>query len=147
MTGTSTCIKCGAETAADESICRICNRAGMVTPSTMQYHATVVAAIVVAVAGLAIAASLSLRGVGPYSGEVVAFDPEADGVAVTLAIRNDGTRAGRAQCQITAVAANGQRLRAVSLLSPQIDGGETRTFGDRIPAVAGTTDHVTISCR
>ena len=69
------CIKCGREIGPDESICDVCNRAGMATPSASQYHGTVVVAIVLAVAGLAVAASLSLRGVGPYGAEVRGFAP------------------------------------------------------------------------
>ena len=142
-----TCIKCGREVVGDMAMCSICNRAGMATPSTTQYHGTIVVAIVLAVVGLAFAASLSLRGVGPYAPEVVAFRPDADGLAVTLAVRNEGSRAGRAQCQLTAVAANGSRLRAVAVLSPRIDGGKTATFQDRIPAMGGTAANVTVSCR
>ena len=40
------CYKCGREIGPDESICRVCNRAGMATPSASQYHGTIVVAIV-----------------------------------------------------------------------------------------------------
>ena len=54
---------------------QVCNRAGMVAPSASQYHGTVAVAIILAVAGLAFAASLSLRGVGPYEGRARGWCP------------------------------------------------------------------------
>ena len=100
------CIKCGREIDLGESLCPICNRAGMTTPSASQYHGTVAAAIVLAVIGLAVAASLSLRGVGPYAAEVRAVTPaEPVGYAITYAVTNEGTRPGRAKCQLIALGA------------------------------------------
>ena len=55
------CIKCGREVGPDVTICEVCNRAGMATPSASQYHGTVVVAIVLAVAALAIAGIASVR--------------------------------------------------------------------------------------
>ena len=78
----------------------------MATPSASQYHGTVVAvAIVLAVAGLAVAASLSLRGVGPYeAAEVRSIEPaDPVGYAITFAVTNEGTKAGRAKCQLVAL--------------------------------------------
>src|SRR3712207_6234196 len=111
------CIKCGREIGRDESICEFCNRAGMATPSASQYHGTVAVAIVAAVVGLALAASLSLRGVGPYEAEVRAVAPaEPAGFTVSYAVTNEGTSAGRAKCQITAVGAGGEQLRVRNTL-------------------------------
>ena len=88
------CIKCGREIDPNESLCEVCNRAGMTTPSASQYHGTVAAAIVLAVIGLAVAASLSLRGVGPYEAEVRAVTPADPGYAITYAVTNRARRLG-----------------------------------------------------
>ena len=140
------CIKCGREIGPDESICEVCNRAGMATPSASQYHGTIVAAIVLAVAGLAIAASLSLRGVGPYAAEVRAVTPADPGWSVTYAVTNEGTRPGRAKCQLVALGDSGERLRARRTITDQIPGGETAERTETIPGLEVEPASVTITC-
>lgn len=140
------CIKCGREVGPDDSLCEVCNRAGMVAPSASQYHGTVVAAILVAVAGLAIAASLSLRGVGPYAAEVseVAFaDP---GYAISFSVTNQGTNAGRAKCQLIALSESGKRLRTANTITAQIPGGDTAEQTERIAGLEEQPATVTVSC-
>jgi hypothetical protein len=141
------CIKCGREVGADESMCAICNRAGMAAPSASQYHGTVVAAIVLAVAGLAIAASLSMRGVGPYAArvsDVVPGDPI--GYAITVSVSNDGSAAGRAKCQVVAFDDAGRRLRAVNTITDRIEGGESTSVTVSIPGLEEEPASVTAAC-
>lgn len=141
------CIKCGREIGSDESICASCNRAGMATPSASQYHGTVVVAIVLAVAALAVAASLSLRGVGPYAAEVGAIQPaDPVGFTITYTVRNDGTSAGRAKCQLTALDDNGRPLRVRNALTAQIPGGETTEGQATIPGLESKPASVSIRC-
>ena len=140
------CIKCGREVGPDVSICDVCNRAGMATPSASQYHGTVVAAIIVAVVGLAIWASLSLRGVGPYTAEVREVAPADLGYAITIAVTNEGTRPGRAKCQLEALGAAGQRLRTANTITARIDGGATAEVTHRIPGLDEEPTSVTASC-
>lgn len=143
---TRRCIKCGREVGPDDSLCEICNRAGMVAPSASQYHGTVVAAILVAVAGLAIAASLSMRGVGPYAaevGEVTFADP---GYAISFTVTNQGTNPGRAKCQLVALAETGRRLRTANTITDQIPGGDTTEQTERIAGLEEEPASVTVSC-
>lgn len=141
------CIKCGRAIGADESICAECNAAGMATPSASQYHGTVAVAIVAAVAALAIAASLSLRGVGPYAAEIRGVAPgDTAGYAITYAVTNEGTSAGRAKCQLVAIGDAGERLRAVSTITSQIDGGDTAEQTQDIPGLTVEPANVTITC-
>ena len=140
------CIKCGREIGADESICEVCNRAGMATPSASQYHGTVAAAIVLAVIGLAVAASLSLRGVGPYAAEVRAVAPSDPGFAITYAVTNEGTNPGRAKCQLVALGASGERLRAVSTVTSQIAGKASAELTETIPGLEAEPAQVLVSC-
>lgn len=141
------CIKCGREVGPDESICDVCNRAGMATPSASQYHGTVVVAIVLAVAGLAVAASLSLRGVGPYGAEVRGFAPtDPIGYAVTYAVTNEGTKAGRAKCQLVALDADGRQLRTRGTVTAQIAGGSTVELTEDIPGLDVEPATVNVSC-
>lgn len=141
------CIKCGREIGPDETICEVCNRAGMATPSASQYHGTVVVAIVLAVAALAIAASLSVRGVGPYAADVrgVAV-AEPGGYDITYAVTNEGTRPGRAKCQLVATAESGQRLRTRSTITSQIAGGDTAELTETIAELEIEPANVTVEC-
>ena len=141
------CIKCGREIGADETICEVCNRAGMATPSASQYHGTVVAAIVLAIAGLAIAASLSLRGVGPYGAQVVRVEPaDPIGYAITYTVTNEGSSAGRAKCQLVALGADGERLRTRSTVTSRIEGGASAELTETVPGLAEEPASVTVSC-
>lgn len=140
------CIKCGREIGPDETICEICNRAGMATPSATQYHATMVAAIIVGVVLMAVAASFALRGVGPYNAQVVDVADAPGGVTATVSVSNEGTSAGRARCQLQAHDTTGRALASRSILSPQVDGGQTVEFDEEIPGSGGARD-VTIECR
>ena len=122
---TSRCIKCGTEVRADETMCAACNRAGMATPSATQYHGTIAVAIVLAVAALAWLAGAALEGVGPFRAEVRSVTAADSGYAVTYAVTNDGTKTGRAKCQVLALDERGRRLRAANALSPRVGDGET----------------------
>lgn len=141
------CIKCGRPVGPDETMCESCNRAGMVAPSASQYHGTVAVAIVLAVAALAIAASLSMRGVGPYAAEVRMVMPaNPTGYAVTYAVTNEGTSSGRAKCQLIALDASGARLRAVSTITDRIDGSGTTEETETIPGLEVAPAQVTVTC-
>ena len=141
------CIKCGRPVAADETLCRICNRAAMATPSATQYHGTIVVAIIVAVLALAIGGSLALRGVGPYRAALVSFaDSPAGGLEVTLEVVNEGSRGGRAKCQIVAIDQAGRRMGARSAISPTVDAGARVVFVEQLPAVSETPARVAVEC-
>jgi predicted nucleic acid-binding Zn ribbon protein len=141
------CIKCGREIGPDESICEVCNRAGMATPSASQYHGTVVVAIIAGVVGLALWASLAMRGVGPYQAEVVSVTAGAANAAVvTFTVENQGTSRGSASCRLEARDANGVTIRATSVTTGQIDGGQSSTFTHQIEGLAQLPASVAATC-
>ena len=141
------CIKCGRPIPADQTICQVCNRAGMQTPSATQYHGTIVVAIIAGVAALAIAASLSLRGIGPFRGTALGVSEAAQGgVEVTVEVVNQGTRAGRASCQIVATDGSGRRVASHSAESPIVEGGQRLVFTQRLPGVDRTPANLTVDC-
>jgi predicted nucleic acid-binding Zn ribbon protein len=140
------CIKCGRAVGADESICSVCNRAGMATPSATQYHGTIALAIVIAVAGLAWAAGAALEGVGPYAAEVRGVTAADIGYDIGYAVTNEGTRSGRAKCHLTALDEDGRRLRQANEITGPIGGGETLAESISIPGLAEQPGEVTVSC-
>ena len=141
------CYKCGREIGPDESICEVCNRAGMATPSASQYHGTIVVAIIAAVVLLAVGASLAMRGMGPYDGRAVGFHADGGTVVATVAVSNQGTKQGRARCRIVARDAGGRELGAVTSVTPPIGGGRTITYDETIPGVGGESASVAVSCQ
>jgi phage tail sheath gpL-like len=141
------CYKCGREIGPDESICEVCNRAGMATPSASQYHGTVAVAIIAGVVGLAIWASLAMRGIGPYAAEVVSVTAAgADTAVVTFTVVNQGTARGSATCRLEAHDANGFPVRATSVTTDQLDGGASATFTDQIDGLPQLPASVVATC-
>jgi hypothetical protein len=141
------CYKCGRQIGPDETICEVCNRAGMATPSATQYHGTIVVAIVAGVVLMALAASWSLRGIGPFHGEALGWSADPpDAVVVQVEVTNQGTRQGRAKCQLTATDASDLVLRIRSTVSPLVQGGDTIRFTERIAGLAQEPASVTVRC-
>jgi hypothetical protein len=141
------CYKCGREIGPDETICAICNRAGMATPSATQYHGTVAVAIVLAVALLAGAASLAMRGIGPYSASTLRVQPDSPGsVVASVAVTNKGTRAGRAKCALRALDAAGHEMATANAITPEVAAGASVTIEQRIAGVDGTAS-VVVTCQ
>ena len=141
------CIKCGRPTPADASLCDVCNRARMATPSASQYHGTIAVAIVAGVIALAVAATLAVRGVGPYRASVIdVTQSPGGGIEVGLEIVNEGTRSGRVTCQLVALDATGRRLGVATTTSPTVEGGATAVFSERLPSVSEEPDRVTVRC-
>ncbi|MGZ8563798.1 MAG: hypothetical protein ACXWWU_09295 [Candidatus Limnocylindria bacterium] len=142
------CYKCGREIGPDQTICDVCNRAGMATPSATQYHGTIVVAIVAGVVIMAVAASLAMRGIGPFQGEALRWSPDPpDGVVVQVQVANQGTRTGRAKCELVAQDAAGRTLRQVSSISPSVAGGDSVTFDERMPGVPAPPVSIAVKCR
>lgn len=149
MTSTAVghCIKCGREVRPDETMCAVCNRAGMVPPSASQYHGTVAVAIVLAVAALAFAASFALRGIGPWSAAVDGAEPNGQGaVLVTVTVTNEGTASGRAKCRIVARGDNGEVLRTRSFVTDAIDGGGAAPVTEAVPGLPSVPPTLDVSC-
>jgi hypothetical protein len=140
------CIKCGREVGPDESMCEVCNRAGMVPPSATQYHGTIVLAIVAGIAGLAIAATLATQGVGPFTAETLSVGPLSEGaVEVSVRVVNQGTQAGTANCRIIARDGNGRPLRTRTALV-RVEAGGTTTVTERLTGLPSSPADVTAVC-
>ncbi|MDH4333786.1 MAG: hypothetical protein OEW24_00735 [Chloroflexota bacterium] len=141
------CYKCGRPVGPDDTICSVCNQAGMATPSATQYHGTIVVAIVTGVVLLAVWASLAMSGIGPYEAMVLSVAADApDGVIVSVQVSNNGTRPGRAKCALEAQNAAGIAIRIRSAVSPQVPAGGSVTFDDRIAGLTEQPARVTVVC-
>jgi hypothetical protein len=128
------CPRCGTAMPAGKQVCQRCeqpvdrranvryNPAGLARPSPIQGHATVMIGVVVAIAVLAVFAFNSLQGIGPFTGTVVGETVRADaqGVTVELQVTNDGSRSGKARCQVTGRSADGELLSSAVLSTDAI---------------------------
>jgi hypothetical protein len=141
------CIKCGREIAAGESMCEICNRAGMATPSASQYHGTIAVAVVLAVAALALGAGLTLRGIGPWTAAVAGAEADGSGaVAVTLTVTNEGSSSGRAKCRIVARGDRGEVLRSRNFVTAAIGGGASSSVVESVPGLPDVPPTIDVAC-
>lgn len=144
---TRACIKCGREVGPDESMCRLCNRAGMATPSASQYHGTVAVAIVLAVIALAFAAGLTLRGIGPWTATVDRARADGSGaVEVTMTVTNDGTSSGRAKCRIVARGSRDEVLQSRNFVTATIHGGSSANVTESVPGLRDLPSQLDVSC-
>jgi hypothetical protein len=127
-------------------MCEYCNPLGLSQPATSQAHGTVFVAIVAAVVILAVAGKIALSGVGPFRGAVSAVEPVDGGLAVSLTVHNDGTKAGSTTCRITEAARHGTGPAAV-VLSPRIEPGVSRGFSTTVSQFGTSAKALAVDCQ
>jgi len=142
------CLKCGRPIDLQETMCDVCNRAGMTAPAATQMHGTVAVAIVGSVVAMGVVASILVGGVGPFTSDVLAVGPVAEAtVVVRLQVNNQGSRAGRARCELTAVNGSGSPVARTVVLSPEIPPGESVPFDAQIPGLTTDPSRVMVRCQ
>jgi hypothetical protein len=142
------CLKCGRPIDPEETMCEVCNRAGMTSPAATQMHGTLAVAIIGAVVGMALLAGALVGGVGPWTADVIEVDPVAEAaVVVTVIVENEGTRAGRARCELTAVTDTGSPVARTVALSPQVSPGGSLPFEAQIPGLSTDPARVVVRCQ
>lgn len=141
------CVRCGRSVPVSVALCEICNPLGLSQPAASQAHGTVVLAIGLAVVGLAFLGRLALAGIGPFSGSVVAVAPAPGGLAVTLSVTNEGSRAGATTCRVYDPALPGIGPESTQVLSPRIEPGRTVTFTKTISELGSDPRPLAVECR
>ena len=131
------CPRCQTPVQAGGKVCERCeqpvdgpsyvvryNPAGLSTPSPIQGHATVMVAVIAAVALLVFGAWYAFHGVGPFRAEVLrqTAEPGSGALTVELRVSNDGDRKGRTRCRITGVGPDGRLRSSEVQLSPVVPG-------------------------
>lgn len=142
------CLKCGRPIDVEETMCEVCNRAGMIAPAATQMHGTLAVAIVGSVIGMGVLASILVGGMGPFTGEVLAVAPLAEAsVVVSVQVDNQGTRAGRARCELTAVNGVGSPVARTVALSPEVPAGGSVSFDAQVPGLTAGPAEVMVRCQ
>jgi len=128
-------------------LCETCNPLGLRDVSASQVHGTVIIAVLVGVALLAILARLSLSGLGPFPVTLASAVPAGpDTLTISLTVTNAGSSAGQTTCHVTDPASRGGTLGAF-LLSPRIEPGQTVTFTQTVPGLGGAVRPFAVDCR
>jgi hypothetical protein len=142
---THPCVRCGRRIPLDQAMCEFCNPLGLSQPASSQAHGTVFLAIAGAVVLLAVAGRLALSGIGPFHATVASVAPVADGLSVTLAVRNDGSSEGSTTCRLTEAARGGTGPSAV-VLTPHVKPGESVTFATTVSTLGTDVVPLAVDC-
>ncbi len=119
----------------------------MPRPSPVQYHATVMVAVFLVLVGIAVFAFWSHHGVGPFQGSVTQFRLSAgQSLTVVATVENQGSKAARSTCRISARNASHTEVAGDMVLTPPVPAHGSVTLRHSIPGVAAPPADVTISC-
>jgi hypothetical protein len=118
---------------ADAGLCELCNPLELSQPSATQMHGIAALGILLFVLVLAVAGRAALSGTGPFIGRVSAVVPAAGGLAVTIVVVNEGTRAAATTCRLTE--------------SPRRMGGATQIVQAPLVPPGSTVEFTTVSTR
>lgn len=143
---THSCVRCGAPVPLEIAMCERCNPSGLAQPAASQAHGTVFLGILVAVVILAVLAHLAVRGVGPFSGQVVGVAADAPGLAVTITVHNEGTQAGATTCRIDYAGSEGIGPESAYLLSPDVPPGGSVTYSGVVTTLGPTVRALMADC-
>ncbi|MFI5262370.1 MAG: hypothetical protein ACHQZR_07445 [Candidatus Limnocylindrales bacterium] len=129
-----TCQRCGKPTPLGVGLCDEDNPGHISGPGTAQLHATILGGVAIGFIGLALLGRLALAGVGPFTGQLTSATIQIDGgIAVTLTVRNDGTKTANATCRVSrgGVPAPDD----IDFLTDPLRPGETLTYHEQsLPA-------------
>ena len=139
------CVRCGKPVPVDVALCEDCNPIGLAQPSATQVHGTAFVGVAIAVVLLAVLARLSVSGIGPFDAQVSAVAPAGDGLAVTLAVTNQGTSTGSTTCRVTDPSARYGGASAY-VQSPQIGPGASATFTAHVSQLGSTPRLLAVEC-
>ena len=140
------CVRCGAPIAISESMCEACNPLGLRAPAASQAHGIAIAGIAMAVVIMAVAARLSIAGVGPFSSSVASVAADPGGLRVTVTVSNAGSSAGSTTCRIDDPALRGIGPEAQFVESPIVGAGKTATFDVVVTSLGTTPRTLTADC-
>jgi hypothetical protein len=139
-------VRCGAQIPLADALCRACNPARLKQPAASQAHGTVFLGIAVAVVGMAAAAVFLVGGVGPFRATLDAATPDGDGLVLTLAVENGGSRAGQATCRVWDPTYLGNPPVETYVRTPQIAAGQELVFDQRVEGLGAAERPFAVEC-
>lgn len=143
---THPCIRCGREgVPADAGLCELCNPLELSQPSATQMHGIAVVGIIGFIFVLAVAGRAALAGTGPFVGIVGTVAATAGGLAVTLTVTNQGSKATATTCAIAETPARGGAATQV-VQTPLIQPGATVEFVAIVTKLGSTPIALAADC-
>ncbi len=124
----------------------MCNPARLKQPAASQAHGTVFLGIAVVVIAMAVAATMLVGGVGPFSAKLAAIDPAGGGLLLTLEVTNAGSRAGAATCRVWDPAYVGNPPVETFIRSPEIDAGQALVFEQQVAGLGTAARAFAVEC-
>jgi hypothetical protein len=144
---THACIRCGRPgVAAEKALCEICNPLELAQPSATQVHGIAAVGILAFVVILAVVARWSLAGTGPFGGSVSGVSASAGGLAVTLIVENEGSRAAATTCRIVEHG-NPTGGPGELVLTPTIEAKSSATFTVTVTKLGTTPIPLDADCQ
>jgi hypothetical protein len=140
------CVRCGAQIPIADALCRACNPARLKQPAASQAHGTVFLGIAVAVVGMAVAATFLVGGVGPFRATLDRALPDGDGLVLTLAVQNGGSRAGQATCRVWDPTYLGNPPVETYVRTPEIGAGQRLVFDQRVTGLGAAERPLSVDC-
>jgi hypothetical protein len=143
---THPCIRCGREgVPADAGLCEFCNPLELSQPAATQMHGIAALGILMFIVLLFVVGRAVIAGAGPFTGEVGNVASSAEGLAVTLTVTNDGTKAGAITCWVAQtparIGAPGQ-----SVQSPLVQPQQSVTFTALVTKLGTKTIPLAADC-
>ena len=129
-----------------DALCRTCNPAGLKQPAASQAHGTVFLGIILAVVGMAAAATFLVGGIGPFRATVQGAAPDGDGLVLTLAVENTGSRAGQASCRVWDPTYPGNPPVETYIRTPEVPAGYGLVFEQRVEGLGATERTLAVDC-
>jgi hypothetical protein len=143
---THPCARCGKPVGPGIGLCEECNPLGLRDVASGQVHGSVFIAVAVAIVLLAVAARLSVAGIGPFPATVDGVAAAGDGLTVTMTVTNEGDSAGQTNCRISRAGDPGTGAAAF-VISPRLESHESRTFSTVVTELGTQPGDLQIACR
>ena len=143
---THACVRCGARIPIGDALCATCNPAGLEQPAASQAHGTVFLGIALAVVALGVALTVFVGGVGPFRAALRDTVPDGDGLVITVAVENLGSRAGRASCRVWDPTYPGNPPVETYIRTPEVPAGYGLVFEQRVTGLGATERSLAVDC-
>jgi hypothetical protein len=140
------CVRCGATIPISESMCERCNPLGLKAPAASQAHGIAIVGVAVAAVLLAVVARLTVANVGPFTGSLATFQPDPNGIRVSVTVHNAGTSAGTTTCRIDDPSLGGIGPQTAIVQSPQVPAGQSVTFEVVVGTLGTSPQQLTADC-
>lgn len=143
---THACVRCGAPVPLADALCRTCNPARLEQPAASQAHGTVFLGVGLAVVAMAVALTVLVGGVGPFRATLRGAVPDGDGLLLTVAVENLGSRAGRASCRVWDPTYPGNPPVETYIRTPEVPAGHVLVFEQRVTGLGAAQRSLAVEC-